>query len=88
MTPRAESVRAAEWVPDRRDIDAIVAGKHADPFAVLGPHTAPSGVATVSVFHPEAATVTSNDINFFVEEVVLIFHSHIRIGGLHDKERL
>ncbi|WP_439542261.1 1,4-alpha-glucan branching protein GlgB [Hyphomicrobium sp.] len=57
MTPRAETVRAAEWAPDRRDIDAIVAGKHGDPFAVLGPHTAPGGAATISVFHPEAATV-------------------------------
>ena len=57
MTPRAQAVRSQEWLPDRRDVEAIVAGRHGDPFAVLGPHTSPRGEPTVSIFHPEAANV-------------------------------
>ena len=45
-----------DWRPDQRDIDLIVAGRHDDPFAVLGPHRGGDDVS-VRVFHPAAASV-------------------------------
>ncbi len=45
-----------DWRPDQRDIDLIVAGRHDDPFAVLGPHRGGDDVS-VRVFHPGAASV-------------------------------
>jgi 1,4-alpha-glucan branching enzyme len=45
---------------DRRDIEAIVAGEHPDPFAVLGPSGAGSGV-TLRAFLPGAENVTVID---------------------------
>ena len=56
---RALKHRPAEdrdWRPDRRDIDLIVAGRHDDPFAVLGPHRGGDDVS-VRVFHPGAESV-------------------------------
>ena len=56
---RALKQRPAEdrdWRPDRRDIDLIVAGRHDDPFAVLGPHRGGDDVS-VRVFHPAADSV-------------------------------
>jgi 1,4-alpha-glucan branching enzyme len=40
----------------RHDIDALVRGRHADPFAVLGPHELPQGLA-VRAFWPRARSV-------------------------------
>ncbi|HRO48599.1 MAG TPA: 1,4-alpha-glucan branching protein GlgB [Hyphomicrobium sp.] len=56
MTPHAPAARADAWRPVGQDIEDIVAGRHADPFAVLGPHRAPDGDLTVSAFHPDAET--------------------------------
>lgn len=56
MTPRVDAARAGDWLPAMRDVELIVAGRHGDPFAILGPHSV-GGATTVSVFHPEAATV-------------------------------
>ncbi len=41
---------------DPRDVDALIRGLHADPFAVLGPHEAGSGLA-VRAFWPRAQAV-------------------------------
>ena len=41
----------------RETIGAIVAGEHADPFAVLGPRAAANGMA-ISAFVPDAETLT------------------------------
>lgn len=57
MTVRAQTAHMAPWAPPMRDIEDIVAGRHGDPFAILGPHRTPDGKPTVSVFHPDAATV-------------------------------
>src|SRR3954468_11544985 len=43
--------------PDPAAVEAIVAGRHGDPFAVLGPHRAPDGATTVRVFWPGAEAV-------------------------------
>ncbi|HEX2797777.1 MAG TPA: 1,4-alpha-glucan branching enzyme, partial [Immundisolibacter sp.] len=40
-----------------RDLQDLVTGRCADPFALLGPHAAPGGV-TVRVFAPQAQAVT------------------------------
>ena len=55
---RAASKTAARphWRPDPDAIDAIVAGRHGDPFAVLGMHQAEDGAVSVRVFWPGAAT--------------------------------
>ncbi len=47
---------AAEWQPERPAIDAIVAGQHGDPFAILGPRDTEFGLA-VGVFAPGAGEV-------------------------------
>jgi 1,4-alpha-glucan branching enzyme len=39
------------------DIDALLAGRHGDPFAVLGRHATPGGGAALAVFMPGAAEV-------------------------------
>ena len=46
--------------PEAADIAAIVAARHGDPFAVLGPHTAPFG-RTVRAFLPDASAVEAID---------------------------
>jgi 1,4-alpha-glucan branching enzyme len=40
------------------DADAIAAGRHSDPFAVLGPHDPGNGRVTVRTFQPHASKVT------------------------------
>jgi 1,4-alpha-glucan branching enzyme len=42
-------------------IEAIVAGRHGDPFAVLGPHRAATGEIGVAAFLPEAESVEAID---------------------------
>ncbi|MCX8100885.1 MAG: 1,4-alpha-glucan branching protein GlgB [Geminicoccaceae bacterium] len=44
---------AAPWRLDERDVLAIVEARHGDPFAVLGPHAVPGGVA-IRAFVPGA----------------------------------
>jgi 1,4-alpha-glucan branching enzyme len=57
MTSRsAQADPIVSWHPPPSDIDAIVAGQHGDPFAVLGPHRAGGGYA-IRVFAPDADTV-------------------------------
>ena len=49
-------VGAAQGVPDRGAVEAIVAARHGDPFAVLGPHDVEGGCA-VRAFLPDATEV-------------------------------
>ncbi len=44
--------------PPRDDLQRLVAGRHDDPFAILGPH-AHDGVPHVTVLHPDAAAMTA-----------------------------
>jgi 1,4-alpha-glucan branching enzyme len=59
--PQSASIGA--WMPARADIEAIVSGRHGDPFAVLGPHVTPEGDPSVSVFHPNADAIEVIDEN-------------------------
>ena len=45
-----------------QDIEAIVSGRHGDPFAVLGPHPLPDGRVSVRAFLPGASAVEVLDI--------------------------
>jgi 1,4-alpha-glucan branching enzyme len=54
---QGKSGAAQAWRPAQSDIDAIVAGEHGDPFAVLGPHALENGTCSVRVFAPEAESV-------------------------------
>jgi len=45
-----------EWRPDRGAVEALLAGRHGDPFAVLGPHQCEGGIS-VRVVAPMARTV-------------------------------
>ncbi len=49
------------WQPDDKTIEAVVAGKHGDPFGVLGLHTAADGVLSLRVFWPGADAVAVVD---------------------------
>ena len=44
----------------RSDVEALMKAKHGDPFAVLGPHAVPGGVA-VRVLQPHAERVSVID---------------------------
>ena len=46
----------AAWQASDADVRAIIAARHADPFAILGPHTVAGGLA-VRCFEPGAETV-------------------------------
>jgi 1,4-alpha-glucan branching enzyme len=46
----------SDWRAAPDDIEAIVAARHADPFAVLGPHATDAGLA-VRAFVPDAAAL-------------------------------
>ena len=48
------------WQAEQEDIDAIVAARHADPFAVLGPHETASGLV-LRCFVPDADAVVALD---------------------------
>ena len=43
--------------PDSRAVRAILAGRHGDPFSVLGPHPTLSGGLSIGVFAPDAEVV-------------------------------
>ncbi len=45
-----------DWRPDPAAIEALVGGRHGDPFAILGPHQSVGGVS-VGVFAPTAESV-------------------------------
>jgi 1,4-alpha-glucan branching enzyme len=49
------------WRPPQSDIDAIVAGNHGDPFAVLGLHNVESSGYAIRVFAPDAEEVEAID---------------------------
>ena len=53
MATKARTAQA--WRPDDAAIQAIVAGTHGDPFAVLGMHQHAEGALSVRVFWPGAA---------------------------------
>jgi 1,4-alpha-glucan branching enzyme len=42
------------WQPANSDIDAIVSGRHGDPFSILGPHETSGGDLSIRVFAPDA----------------------------------
>ena len=48
------------WQARQEDIDAILAARHADPFAVLGQHASPAGVV-IRAFVPGAQSVAAVD---------------------------
>ena len=48
------------WAANNSDIEALAAARHADPFAVLGPHSTPGGWA-VRVYMPDAVSVQAVD---------------------------
>ena len=43
--------------PDTEAVKAVVAGRHSDPFSVLGPHAQPDGSVGISTFAPDADAV-------------------------------
>ena len=65
-----ETLVPAAALPDPGAIDAIVEGRHGDPFAVLGPHPVTGGVA-VRCFAPEATGVAVIDAATGAERVRL-----------------
>jgi len=52
--------READWRLNDAEVAAVAAGRHGDPFAVLGPHAAPGGVA-IRAIAPGAETVEARD---------------------------
>ena len=54
MSLRFADPSGARLAPPADAIQAIVDGRHGDPFSVLGPHAAPGGVLCVSAFLPDA----------------------------------
>ncbi len=44
------------WQAPDREVDALVGARHADPFALLGPHEVEGGVV-IRAFVPNAATL-------------------------------
>ena len=56
MTGALKKPRARDAVPDPAAIEAIAAGQHGDPFAILGPHRNADGIS-IRVFAPEAEEV-------------------------------
>jgi 1,4-alpha-glucan branching enzyme len=56
MSARA-TIIAKDRGPDTEAIKAVVAGRHGDPFSVLGPHAQPDGSVGISTFAPDADTV-------------------------------
>ena len=52
----------AGWQAAQEDIDAILAARHPDPFALLGPHATSAGCA-IRAFVPDAQTVVAIDRN-------------------------
>ncbi len=53
-TTRPNKPKRPAWQPDDAAIEAIVAGKHGDPFAVLGPHGGDGVPLSVRAFWPGA----------------------------------
>jgi 1,4-alpha-glucan branching enzyme len=49
-------------MPTTHDIELICAGRHGDPFAVLGPHPGPRGSTVVRAFLPGARAVQALDV--------------------------
>ena len=49
----------AAWRASDGDVTALLEARHADPFAVLGPHAAPGGLV-VRVLHPGAAAIEAD----------------------------
>jgi 1,4-alpha-glucan branching enzyme len=56
-TPAYSDQNALWHLLPQSDIDAIVAGEHGDPFAVLGPHVVENAGYAVRVFAPDAEAV-------------------------------
>ncbi|CAH2600331.1 1,4-alpha-glucan branching enzyme [Rhodovastum atsumiense] len=54
--PSSTQAGSAAWHAAEPDVIALVAGRHGDPFAVLGPHRTPAGVA-LRAFVPGAEEV-------------------------------
>ncbi len=49
----------AGWQASQADIDAILAARHADPFAVLGPACDALAVSPFAAFVPHADTLSA-----------------------------
>jgi len=61
-TPRKGTTETPSELLAKTDIDAILAGRHWDPFAVLGPHAEGDGYIT-RCFLPGAAEVTAETLS-------------------------
>ena len=57
--PRAAATKDGPALASAGDIEAIVAGAHGDPFAVLGVQEAPGGGLVARCFVPHAETVSA-----------------------------
>ncbi|MYZ47949.1 1,4-alpha-glucan branching protein GlgB [Propylenella binzhouense] len=57
----AEASADIAWRPDPRAVEALVQGRHGDPFALLGMHARGDEPITVRVFWPGAETVSVVD---------------------------
>jgi 1,4-alpha-glucan branching enzyme len=66
------------WQADKDDIDALLAARHADPFALLGPHATPFGVV-IRAFVPDAQNVVAIDRNG-----VILVKLALRGGGFFE----
>ncbi|MGD9659422.1 MAG: 1,4-alpha-glucan branching enzyme, partial [Methylocystis sp.] len=51
-----------DWRPEKDAVAALVAGRHGDPFAILGPHKCARGVS-IRVMAPAAESVEAIDGN-------------------------
>src|SRR5271168_3391841 len=56
LTQVMETVMGEDWRAREQDLDAIMAARSFDPFAVLGPHQTTAGWV-IRVFAPEAISV-------------------------------
>ena len=57
--PRASATKDGSAPASAGDMEAIVAGAHGNPFAVLGVHEAPGGGLVARCFVPHAETVSA-----------------------------
>lgn len=57
MSASVTGAKRSQWHPSWPDVEAIVEGRHADPFAVLGMHPTNKGSLSVAAFLPNAEAV-------------------------------
>ena len=70
------TARGSGWRPDQVAIDAIVEGRHGDPFSILGPHASTDGLS-VRIFAPTVDAVDVVD----AEAQVLASLERLHVSG-------